>query len=194
MTTLYEIEHDLRVQLAAIADEDLGPQEAAEKLRCLTGTFEKKLNAVVGYAMELKAIATTRIEHAKRLADSAKPIFNKVENLLDYAQISLQNIEMPMPLRLADFTLNLAKMPPKSMITDDDLVPDEYKTRTVTLTLKSGFTLADLNATFPQLKEQCDAMEAMTNISRSAILADLKEGVLIDGAKLEPLAYRLTVK
>jgi hypothetical protein len=73
-------------------------------------------------------------------------------------------------------------------------VPDEYKTRTVTLTLKSGFTLADLNATFPQLKEQCEAMDAMTNISRSAILADLKEGVLIDGAKLEPLAYRLTVK
>ena len=37
---LYDIVEDIRIALAAIADEDLAPQEAAEKLRTLAAPFE----------------------------------------------------------------------------------------------------------------------------------------------------------
>lgn len=191
---LYEIVDEIRVQLDAIANEDLTPQDAAERLRALTAPFQDKLRAVVAYALELSELSKARAAAAKRMAEGAKSMQAKADSLMDYAQISIENTDFPMPLRLTEFTLNLAKMPPKSDVFNDGLVPTEYRTRTATFTIKAGVTVEAVNTAAQALADLSSDVGYDDTVRKIDILADLKAGVLIPGAKLEPTAYRLTAK
>ena len=148
----------------------------------------------MAYALELSEESKIRAAHAKRMADSAKSMTAKSAALMDYAQIAIQNIAYPMPMRLPEFTINLAKMPPKSDVFDEALVPDGYKTRILTFTLKHDAVLDAVNVAAQWLAELSQDTSFDSTVRRADILSDLKIGVLIPGARAEPLAYRLTVK
>jgi hypothetical protein len=191
---LYEITGELRAQLERMANEEQSPEEAAQCLRELSGEFKDKINAVVSFALELQATAKARTDAAKRMADGAKALTAKADALLDYAQISIENVAHPMPMRLPNFTINLAKMPPKSDVFNDAIVPFEYRTRVVSFTIKPDVSAEQLTEVGKALADLSLDTDWQDSVRKTDVLADLKAGVIIEGARLEPVAYRLTVK
>jgi hypothetical protein len=184
---LYEITDALRA-IMGVLSEPAPPVEAGEAYTtwlqqreaaqeafdAAGGDLKHKLRAYVAFATELRVEREARA--AKIDAIKANVIdkmlrqnerdAQKEEWLLSTARAVIDQFEVPMPLKFAEFTVALQKLPRCAEVVDPALLPAEYK-RIV-----------------PEYSEP----------DKRKILADLKEGVVIAGARLSAPACKLVVK
>ncbi len=89
----------------------------------------------------------------------------KAEWLREYAKAAIEAVDLPMPRRFTEFTLNLCKVPRVALVFAPRRVPKEYKSR-----------------------------EVVIKIDKAKINADARDGIAIPGVTLQPQTYRLSVK
>ena len=194
MPNLFEIIDQYQQQLSALNDTDLPAEVVLDTVEALQGDVETKIRAVVAYALQIKADAATRKEHAKRMAESAKAMESRAESLMMYAQIGVMNSGLKLPLALPEFTLNLAKLPPSL---HDDLdpakVPPQFLKRTVTFELRDHQRPEDVLALLEDIGVKA---EVDTTVDRRRLLDAVKadpEGCK-PFARLNPPGFRLAIR
>lgn len=192
---LFEIIGRYHADLAKLSDTDLPPEAVLDTMEAMQGDVEEKLRAVVAFARQLDADAEIRKSEAKRMADGAKALQNRADQLLTYAQIGLMNSGLKLPLRCPEFTLNLAKMPPACDIKNAEEIPGRFKRLELSAHLPQmpvGQDIAgDVAAYLRTLGFEVDSAEVL---DKRSLLDALKAGEEVPGATLMPQAFRLSVR
>lgn len=193
MTALYEVVNTYHEQLAALQDADLPAEVVNDTLEAIQWPVEEKVRAVVAFALQLKADAEVRAEHAKRMADSAKAMKNRADALLAYVSAGLLNSGLRLPLRLPEFTVNVAKNPPSLEVVDESAIPAKFKRRSFQFLIPEDWTDEQVSDLAAKMNVPVQYEEA---IDRRALLDAVKADpeATKDFARIAPTAYRLTVR
>lgn len=205
--TLRELAIEYHEALATLADADLPPEVVFDTLEGMQGEITDKVDAVLSYAANLQALADAREAEAERLAESAKKLVGRADNLRTYVQIVLMNAGLKLPLVTGRWTVGLAKNPPSCDVVDESLVPGVYKTEHIKIQAPIGAGIKLLDSLGQTLGVAADAVTIETKVDKRALLADLKVVADVNsrrsaseapdhipGARLNPTSYRLTVK
>lgn len=196
MPNLFDIIGEYQQQLQQLADIDMPPEAVMDTIESFQGDVENKLRAVVAYALQLEHEAEARSKEAKRMAEGAEALERRAEALKTYAQIGLMNSGLKLPLVLPEFTLNVAKMPPSCEITDEAALPNNAVLTTVVIDAvgrHEGATVKEkIAALFPT--DGTTTIEVKVRPIKRVVLNSLKTGAKVEGAKLTPTAYRMTVR
>lgn len=190
---LHAIVSRYQQDLSKLNDLDLPNEVVMDTIEAMQGDIEAKVRAVVAYSLDLEGAANVRRAEAKRMADSAEALARRADSLKLYAQIALMNSGLKLPLIAPEFTLNLAKLPPSVEITNVDALPDEGVKTTVTVSISGRLSDEARAAIAAALPAGCE-LDAEVKPVKKAIGDSLKVGVVIPGARLAPVGYRLTVK
>ena len=196
MPSLFQIIDEYQQQLAALQDMDLPPEAVMDTIEGMQGDVETKLRAVIAYAMQVKADAATRKEHAKRMAESAKAMEARFDSLMMYAQVGLMNSGLKLPLVCPEFTINLAKNPPSLEVANEEAVPDGFKRRTCTFTVPESWSDERVHGVMAQMVIPRNDYSIDAAVDRRSLLdsvkADPEEHKSY--ARLAPTSYRLSVR
>jgi len=133
-----------------------------------------KLRAYVAFALELKVEREAREAH---IATITANVLDKMHRqnardeakeawLMETAQAVVQQFKVPLPMKFSEFTVKLQKLPLRAEVIDEQALPDEY----------------------------CRLIPAKKEADKKKLLADLKQGVVIEGARLSAPACKLAVK
>ena len=135
MSTLYELSTEFvtaKNELESI--EDLDSQVIEDTLKGLGGTLEEKAINVAKYIENEAAISDSISAAIKQMQARKKYIDNKRERLTSYLKENMDRVEIT-SINCPYFDLKIKKNPPSLSITDEEKVPDKYKTtETVTVT------------------------------------------------------------
>lgn len=85
---------------------------------------------------------------------------------LDTAKAVIEQFKVPLPLQYSEFTLKLQKLPARAEVMAEETLPLEY----------------------------CRVIPEHREADKKKLLADLKPGVVIRGARLAAPACKLTIK
>lgn len=196
--TLFEIVREYHDQLAALNDADLPAEVVLDTIEAMQGDVEQKLRAVVAYALQIKADAATRKEHAKRMAESAKAMENRYDSLMMYAQVGLMNSGLRLPLNLPEFTLNLAKNPPSVEVVaaNPATVPTPFLRRTIRLDVPANWTEEDVKLVIDMAESKGAVGACDLDVDKRSLLDAVKANPEAHKAyaRLNPTSYRLTVR
>ena len=182
---LYEITAVMRSLLDTLSEAALSTDEdSAEALAAhaaaqaafdaTTEELESKLRAYIAFALELKVEREARQAQMDIIVSTVLDKMRKQnerdqkkeEWLMAQVEGTILQWHIPMPLKFKEFTLKLQKQPPRCEIADSSAIPPEY----------------------------IRVIPASQEPDKRAILADLKEGVIIPGVALAPAAFKLVVK
>lgn len=198
MATLFEITKQYREDLEKLNDMDLPNEVVLDTVEAMQADLETKIRAVVAYARELEKIADLRRDEAKRMVDGAKAMENRAESLLSYVQAMVQASGIALPLRYPEFTVNLAKLPTSCEVTNAKMLPMHMVKSTVALTFQGYMTNEGLEQIVSYASNLMGATPNAINLDVSAdkreVLSELKAGTALEGAKLTPVGYRLSVR
>ena len=154
--TLYEINQEYLLALDAFTDPEADiPLEAAmDTLDGIEGQLQDKAVNVAKFMQNLDATAKAIKEAEQKMAKRRKAIENRAQWMKDYLKHNMEasgitKIESPW------FRLAIQKNPEAVEITDENMLPDEFKTEVVT-----------------------------TKIDKAAIKQVIKDGVSVPGAML----------
>ncbi len=154
--TLYEINQDYMQALDMFTDPEVDiPLEAAiDTLDGIEGQLQDKAVNVAKFIQNLDATAKAIKEAEQKMAKRRKAIENRAQWFKDYLKNNMQaagitKIESPW------FNLAIQKNPEAVEITNEELLPDDFKTEVVT-----------------------------TKIDKAAIKQVIKDGVSVPGAVL----------
>lgn len=185
---LYEITDALRAIIARLAetaaaldddpdcaDAQRAHAEAEAAYEAVGGDLRDKLRAYCAYALELRVEREARQAKMDAIVGIVlEPMRRQNERdekqetwLLDTVKATIALHDVALPLKYDEFRVALQKLPAKVGRIDADLLPD-------------GYWRAP-----PAPPREPD---------KRAILDDLKEGVVVPGASLAPLAYKLVIK
>lgn len=183
---LYEINDVMRALIDTISDIPLnehGKAFSAEDqemhdsaMLSFQDTSERmtdKIRAVIAYSLELDTQIEARAAQIDAIENNVLSKLRKANDrdqkkavwLRDYASGAIQINALPMPMKFSEFTVALQKNPQSVEIHNSEAIPDEYKT-----------------------------LETVVKVSKKMLGDDLKAGVIIPGAGLSPVSYRMTVK
>lgn len=193
MPALYEVVNTYREELAALQDADLPAEVVADTLEAIQWPVEEKIRAVVAFALQLKADAEVRADHAKRMSESAKSMKNRADSLIAYASAGLMNSGLRLPLVCPEFTLNLAKNPPSLEVLDESAVPGKFKRRSFQFLIPDDWTDEQVSDLAAKMNVPVQYEEA---IDRRALLDAVKTDPAAheDYARIAQTAYRLSVR
>lgn len=189
---LYAIVERFRADLAVLQDLDLPPEVVADTLEGMQGEIEDKVRAVVGYAIELQSVADARAALAKSMAEGAKRIAERADALKLYAQTALMQSGIKLPLIAPEFTIGIAKNPRAVEVVNVSTLPDPMVRTTITISFDGRHTqwAEGLLASLPERADY----EAEVKPAKKVIGDALKADAVIEGARLAPVTYRLSVK
>lgn len=185
---LYEITDILRVLMDTLS-EPPPPSEAPIELHAAWLAARKdaqaafdasgddlkdKLRAYVAFALELRVQREARAAHIDAIqANVIDKMLRQNERdeskeawLLQTAQSVIERFDVPTPLKYAEFTVKLQKLPARAEVLDEEIVPIEY----------------------------CRVIPEHREADKKKLLADLKQGVIIPGVRLSTPASRLAIK
>ena len=129
---LYEAVAEYRANLDALAELDLDAQTLADTIEGMSGDVERKLRAVIAYALELDIAAAGAHAAAKRMKERGDSLDARSESLCRYALDAMRATGIT---RVAtdEFAASVAKTPARVVIADGAELPAEYlRTKTVT--------------------------------------------------------------
>jgi Siphovirus Gp157 len=198
MTTLHEITKLYREDLAKIQDLDLPPEVVLDTVEAMQGDFETKVRAVVGFAQELEMVADRRRDLAKAMVDGAKAMENRAESLKSYVQAMISASGIVLPMRLPEFTVDLAKNPQSCEVSDVSKLPPHMVKSNISFDV-AGMVSDEVIDTLTQaiqtaLHAGVVKIEVNSAADKREVLATLKEGKELEGAKLNPTSFRLSVR
>ena len=168
---LYAIADEYRVSLYDIQntleDIELDNEEKqsliVDSLSTIKDTFEVKALNVAGFIANLKLEAIAVKTAEQRMTQRKRSLERQVEWLTDYLFVQLQKMDLK-KLSNDQLTLAIKKNPAKVCITNEDIIPAEYK----------------------QVVET-------TKVIKASIASSIKNGQDIAGVHLES-SYRLDIK
>jgi hypothetical protein len=193
MTALYEVVQTYHAELAALQEADLPAEVVHDTLEAIQWPVEEKVRAVVAFALQLKADAEIRAEHAKRMADSAKTMKNRADALMTYVTSGLLNSGLKLPLVCPEFTVNVAKNPPSLEVVDESAIPFQFRRRSFSFEIPEDWTDAQVE----DLASKMDVpVRYEETVDRKALLDAVKKDPAAHEAyaRIAPTAYRLTVR
>jgi Siphovirus Gp157 len=131
--TLYQITDRYQQALLLLSDPELPPQVINDTLDAIEGEFESKALAVAAFIgnLELEASAVREVE--ERMTRRRKALENRAESLREYLHLHMQRLNVQ-TVKSAELTIKIKRNPPRVVIDNEALLPDDYKE--VELTLK----------------------------------------------------------
>lgn len=165
MTHLYEITGDLVSTIDDIVENGGELTEELEK-RLDDGQldFKAKVENVVRYCLNLDGDKDVLKNEIARLQGRLKSIDNRETWLKGYLKDNMEATDMK-KIEFPSFTISIAKNPPSVEIYDEKALPAEY---------------VEIRPT--------------KHVDKKSILADLKSGKEVSGARIAPLKTNLRVK
>lgn len=208
---LYQINAEYQHSVEQLQNLDLPPDVVADTIESMQGELVDKIRAVLVVAMQLDEASEVRLNHAKRMKESATAEANRAEYLRSLAQFAIQSSGLPVPIKYPEFDVALHKNPPSCEITNVDALPDSLKSSTVTISLLGApnrfvDALRGFLKSVPQLSDRVHEIKAEVQPSKKGVLdvlkaiekakeaGDAKETDALPGAYLKPVAYRLVIK
>ena len=131
--TLYQITDRYQEALLLLSDPELPPEVINDTLDAIEGEFESKALAVAAFIgnLELEASAVREVED--RMTRRRKALEGRAESLREYLHIHMQRLKVQ-EVKSAEITVKIKRNPPRVVIDNEALLPDDYKE--VELTLK----------------------------------------------------------
>lgn len=160
---LYELTGNIKELESMVESGDVPADQVRDTLELLEGDFNDKAKNIV---MVIKNTNTEAIDaEIKRLQSMKKTIVNKKESLKDYLRENMQASGIS-KIESDIIKVTLKKPTKKLVITDEDLIPDEYI-----------------------------SVETSLKVDAKALTAAIKEGAtLIEGAHLEDSKAPIEIK
>ncbi|MCA1602812.1 MAG: siphovirus Gp157 family protein [Acidobacteria bacterium] len=153
---LYEIADTYLRALEDPADiEDLPEQAIADTLEGLQGEFEEKAISTGAYVRNLEAEAAAIEEARKSMERRQRSLTRHADRLRQYLKAQIERTGMG-KIKNCYLTLRIQNNPPSVVVENEGLVPEQFK-RT----------------------------ETVTNLLRAEIARALKDGQLVEGARLQ---------
>lgn len=123
--TLYSISDQYLQDVAKLQDLDLDEQTIADTLEGLSGDLEVKATNVAMFVRNLESLADQIKQAEAQMAARRKAIESRADRVREYLLLNMQRtgvtkIESPY------FTLAVRSNPPKVIIDDPEMIPDEY--------------------------------------------------------------------
>lgn len=166
MTTLFNLTAEYRALLTTLTEADVPPETMSDTLEAIQAPLEDKFRAMIAFAIELEADANAAQVQVERLEALAKSRQGKADWLRNEVLKSFRAAGFTKSIVYDEFTLGVAKNIPSVFIEDEDAVPAYYRVE----------------------------IPAAWRVDRRAILAALKTGAVIPGARIADKTYRLSVK
>lgn len=154
--TLYAIADNFLADIRKMEEADLDDQTFADTLEAISGDLEEKAKAVAMFARNLEASAEAIKQAEKQMADRRKALENKADKVRQYLLDNMLKTGIS-KIDCPYFSLSVRKNPPAVEIIQQDMIPMEY------------FDIPPMPA--PQL-------------NKNRLKDDLKNGVIVEGAKL----------
>ena len=152
---LYEITDEARQLLQLVEDGEMTEQEIADTLEGVQLEFNEKAEQI-GYLLKnLEPFEGGIDAEIKRLQAKKKAIQNRGDSIREYLRINMEACGIK-KIECPAFAITLRKPQPKAEVENEQALPDDY------VTVKTSFAP-----------------------DKRAILADLKAGKQIPGAKLQ---------
>jgi len=131
--TLYQITDRYQEALLLLSDPELPPEVVDDTLDAIEGEFESKALAVAAFIgnLELEASAVREVE--ERMTKRRKALESRAESLREYLHLQMQRLNVQ-TVKSAELTVKIKRNPPRVVIDNEALLPDDYKE--VELTLK----------------------------------------------------------
>lgn len=137
--------------------EDTDDVKIVSYLEECEGALQEKATNIAMVIQNLEATANAISEAEKNMANRRKFIENRIQSIKDYVLSNMQAAEIQ-KIECAYFKISRKKNPPKVVIDDESLIPIAY-----------------LRQPEPPPPSP----------DKKAILADIKEGVIVEGAHIE---------
>jgi hypothetical protein len=133
--TLYQITDRYREALLLLSDPELPREVVNDTLEAIEGEFESKALAVAAFIgnLELEAAAVREVE--ERMTKRRKALEGRAESLREYLHFHMKRLKMQ-EVKSAEITAKIKRNPPRVVIDNEALLPDEYKEMELTLTVR----------------------------------------------------------
>jgi hypothetical protein len=135
--TLYQITDRYQEALLLLSDPELPPEVVNDTLDAIEGEFENKALAVAAFIgnLELEAAAVHEVED--RMTKRRKALEGRAESLRGYLHFHMERLELKQ-LKSAELTVKIKRNPPRVVIDNETLLPDEYKEVELKLTVRKS--------------------------------------------------------
>lgn len=145
MVSLYKLTEQQRELKEVAGNSDLPAEAFADTFEALSGQFEEKSISVIHVVKNMDSDIEALDTEIKRLADRKKAIQNKQNSIREYLRTNMEineitKIECPL------FTITLAKGRDVVVIEDEDAIPDELVSTSVTIKPNKAEILRQLKA------------------------------------------------
>lgn len=159
--TLYNIADQYLADLQKLQDMEIDEQTFQDTLEGLSGELEVKATNVAMFVRNLESSAEAIKAAEKQMAERRKALEAKAERIRNYLQENMVRTGIN-KIDCAYFNISLRKSPPAVEVINLDMIPDEY---------------FDIPEPPPPA------------LNKNRLKEDLKEGVVIDGARLTSGQY-----
>tara|TARA_R100001463_G_scaffold9580_2_gene28799 strand:- start:161 stop:652 length:492 start_codon:yes stop_codon:yes gene_type:complete len=129
MPTLYELSADL-MYILDLSDKEGGDESLEKAMEDIQGSIEEKAEAIGMLVAEMNALADARKAEAQRLMNRSKVAANAAKRAKEYLRENMAMCGMQ-SLETKSFKISRCRNSKGSVVVDDHLVPDEYKSETV---------------------------------------------------------------
>ena len=161
MTSLHQLTAAYSQLEAMLSEPDADQAQIEKYIDECEGALKEKSTSI-GYVIQnLEATAKAIKDAEDRMADRRKAIENKVKGIKNYLLRNMQNSGIK-SIECPEFKISLCNSPPSVIIDDESLIPLQY------------------------LRQPEPPPPAP---DKKQILADIKEGVVIPGARVEQGQY-----
>lgn len=144
------------LNIAELLDNPDIPEEMlVEALDEIKEEFTAKADNVVRFIKSIEGDCETLKKEEKRLSEKRKALENKANRMKQYLEDNMR-LTGNTKFKTAFYSYNIQANPPSVDISNEDLIPDTYKT-----------------------------VETITKIDKKQLLADIKSGLEIEGASLK---------
>ena len=125
---LYEITNAFPVLME---NEEISEENKAQIKEELTLLLQQKSQNIIGYIRNMELTAEAMKNEEKRISERRKQIENHIDRFKKYVKDCMENNGI-LKIETGLGTLSTAKSPISVEITNESVIPDEYKTEVVT--------------------------------------------------------------
>lgn len=135
MQTLYQLADEYLAIAQQLADKDLPEEVIADTLEGASGDLEQKAWNIAALILQSEADAAAIKESEQRMSQRRKSLESRIDWMRDYLLVQLTRVGIA-EIDSPEFVIRVRDNPPKAAITNEDAVPDTFKTTETVVTLR----------------------------------------------------------
>jgi len=132
MTSLFNISGQYQSALAVLTDSDLPDEAINDTLEGLKGELVDKGKNVAAFVRNIESDADAIDDAVKMMQARSRVIRNKAKHIRTYLHTNMEAAGIS-EISCPYFQLKVKKNPPRVVVTDERLVPNQYKSEVVTV-------------------------------------------------------------